>query len=417
MKNHYLLTLSLFLGLVILLFSCKSDSEIIQEVDHTNYQIQPTKIYTDEEYAIISEDLDLPNLDLSSSANHFDFFSPDDGEIVRINTAKATLGKVLFYDKDLSIDYSTSCASCHQQENAFADNIALSIGANGNHTARNSLALGSFISVEEEYPSWDGGGTGGGGTGGTGGNGLFWDGRAEDFQAQMDETFVNPKEMGIDMEGLAERVNAKEYYRILAKQAYRTENITHISIKDALEEFMRTFHSTKSKFDIVIEEIGPNTSFSQNFFGFTASENLGKNLFEQNCSSCHGESIMPSQFVKTAATANNGLDLNYTDNGLGDITSIQNDFGKFKIPPLKNIAVTAPYMHDGRFENLEEVVNFYNNGIQAHSNLHPDLKNTNGFPKRLNLNNDEVKALVDFLETLTDENFISNKLFSNPFKS
>ena len=151
---------------------------------------------------------------------------------------------------------------------------------------------------------------------------------------------------------------------------------------------------------------------ASNFSNFTPQENLGRQLFNGrgNCNACH----RTDAFVAEEST-NNGLDAVTTDAGLGGITGNPADNGKFKVPSLRNIEVTGPYMHDGRFSTLAEVVEFYNSGVQSHPNLDPRLRTPNGQPRRLNLTNTEKAALVAFLQTLTDDSFIHDPKFSNPF--
>ena len=418
MKKNNLLLLSLFIVSTILFFACKTDSEFESVGEIQSYTTGNTtdngyyidKIYSDEEYAVISEYLDLPNLNFEDYLTRYDFSLANLNSTVEVHTMKATLGKVLFYDKELSIDGSTSCASCHKQENAFADNVAFSKGINGHQTDRNSFALGSFISLRLEYYGTEVGAT-------TVTNKLFWDERADNFIDQMTQTFNNPEEMGIDNTELEDRVNAKEYYNVLAKKAFGTEHLTHLSIKEAIAEFMAAFHSSKSSFDYALRDMGSGTTMETDFNRFSDSENLGKQLFNENCGACHASSLVPISFNNFIRSANNGLEEEYSDQGIGAITSDSSDDGKFKIPSLRNIAVTGPYMHDGRFETLEEVVDFYIDGVQGHPNLNPQLQDDQGNPKKLSLTNPERQALLDFLNTLTDNSFLTNPLYKDPFKS
>ena len=430
MQKNNLPLLTLFIGSIILFFACKADIEIedVGEVQHYttsnpteippilpsffsngNFDILDSKIFREDEYAILSEHLDLPNLTRREVKTHFDFSLSNPNRDVNIDAMKATLGKVLFYDKELSIDGSTSCGSCHKQEYAFADDATFSEGLNENDTDRNSFALGSFVSLRLEYY--------GSAFSTTTTGKLFWDERADNFMDQMTQTFNNPKEMGIDEAELESRVNSKDYYNIIAKKAYGTDQLTHTQIKLAIAEFMSAIHTTKSPFDIALNDMGASTSLETDFDRFSASENLGKQLFNQNCQSCHVRSLIPISANNFIQSANNGLDLVYTDQGIGGVSLNENDNGRFKIPSLRNVAVTGPFMHDGRFETLEEVVDFYNDGIQAHPNLHIQLQDDNGLPKKLNLTNTEKKALLDFLNTLTDHSFLTNPLFKDPFKS
>ena len=153
-----------------------------------------------------------------------------------------------------------------------------------------------------------------------------------------------------------------------------------------------------------------------NFTNFTTQENLGRQIFlgqigNATCSACHGT----DNFVPGPALNNNGLEFPYVDTGVGGITGNAGDLGKFKVPSLRNIELTAPYMHDGRFTNLEQVVEFYNSGVVDNPNLPPPLRNPNGTVRRLNLTTDQKAALVAFLKTLTDANLAKNPLYGDPF--
>ena len=152
---------------------------------------------------------------------------------------------------------------------------------------------------------------------------------------------------------------------------------------------------------------------------FSESENKGKQLFLENCTSCHAFSlgeIFRFSFDNEATATSNGLDVEYTDKGLGNHTNIIEDYGKFKIPGLRNVELTAPYMHDGRFANLAEVIDFYSTGIQPHVNLDSKLKSPDGTPIKMEFNEEEKADLIAFLKTLTSTTLHSDPNFTNPFK-
>jgi len=377
-------------------------------------KVEESSFYEDDEYETISQDLDLPrNLD---SYNVFvtGFGTTNDNML-------ATLGRVLFYDKDLSSDGTISCASCHDQQLAFADNVSLSEGVHGNLTTRNSIALGSLTSFDDEYGGADGSVPG-----------LFWDERAPSVKAQMEQTFANPDEMGMDLSSLKGIVEAKPYYQTMFEIAHfeggsANNKITTNNILTAIETFVRSLSTTGSKFDQVAFD--GSAFFTQGGLGgnwseFTESENRGKHLFDQNCGSCHSRSIIPLgfsdpsefDFGRPKSTANNGLDMTYTDKGVGSFTQKAKDNGKFKIPALKNIALSAPYMHDGRFESLGDVIDFYNSGIQDHENLDSALKDETGKAKRLNFDQQDKEDILAFLNTLTDHDMATDSKWSDPFK-
>jgi len=365
-------------------------------------------LFDDDELVIINKKLNLGD----GIEFNYDINLPDHvgGNTFQSDNIVVTLGRVLFYDKTLSIDYSISCSTCHLQEAAFAENIPVSVGLNEELGSRNSIGLGSFISMRQQY---------------YGGpvvsavsiqteNKFFWDERAATINEQMSEAFESPIEMGMDIPDLVERVKSEPYYQLLFEKAFSDGEVTSNRIFSAMQSFMSTIHSTASRFDEVYDETR-NTDINQPFIGFSASENLGKKLFMQNCKSCHGNSLTP--FIEAISRiANTGLEMDYADNGVGEVSHDSDDNGKFKIPPLKNVAVTYPYMHDGRFETLEEVIEFYSSGIQAHPNLSAALKNQDGTPKKFNFTDEEKTALVDFLKTLTDTDLLTHPKFSDPFK-
>lgn len=373
--------------------------------DYVKYE--ETSFYSEDEFETLSEHLDLPQ-----TLDQYDVFSTGFGP--KNNNMLATLGRVLFYDKDLSVDGSISCASCHQQELAFADNVSLSTGVHDNLTDRNSIALGSLTSFDAEY----------GGNGGTV-PGLFWDERAPSVKAQMEQTFANPDEMGMDLNQLASIVKEKPYYQTLFKIASfeggsLNNKINTDNILAAIETFVRSLSTSGSKFDIVSEtnDALVGKAFEQDWNGFTPAENKGKLLFHDNCGTCHQKSLLrfAGGFEEFPSIANNGLDLAYEDKGRGLVTNWEKDNGKFKIPGLKNIALTGPYMHDGRFETLADVVDHYSDNIQNHENLHEALKDENGVAKKLNFSQDDKDNLLAFLHTLTDENMAIATKWSDPFK-
>jgi len=323
-----------------------------------------------------------------------------------LSNAKATLGRVLFYDNKLSRNNSVSCASCHKQELAFSDDKAKSTGFDGEQTERNSLALAAsanFITSYDVGSSLIGNGLS---------VGFLWDKRAKSIHELSELAITDPVEMGMMMSNLPDKLSQDAHYRILFRKAYGDEQITPTRITDALQEFLNAFVSVNSLFDEGMKRhrFNPAASFSN----FNQMENMGKALFLVHCSDCHGRDMTNP----VMSIANNGLASEYSDKGVGGVTGRAEEIGVFKVPFLRNIALTAPYMHDGRFATLEEVVEHYNSGIQMHPNLHPLLKDPNqpAQPKRLNLSSQEKAALVAFLRTLTDESFIQQKRFSNPFK-
>ena len=382
-----------FAGLFLLAISIQSCGDAVSETFAD---------YTDEEYATISKHLNLPG-ELYEYSSEFvpNFFNEQFGEPEiksRRDDHKATLGRVLFYDNKLSINESISCASCHKQNLGFADDVAFSEGFDGELTTRNSLPLGNTIGFETAY--------GGGGQE----RSLFsWDESNEDISSQSKAAIISEIEMGLDMETLVDRIEKDEVYTILFSKAYGDENIMQHRILDAIEEFVNSISSSDSKFDHESMKFGGDVV--SDFSGFTAEENLGRNLYNDNCASCHS---IDHKFT-TKAVANNGLDWVYEDKGIGGRTNLHSDNGVFKVPFLRNIELTAPYMHDGRFETLRDVINHYSSGIKNHPNLDAELRNGLG-AKKMEFSEEEKLGLEAYLKTLTDEILMADVRFSDPFK-
>jgi len=294
----------------------------------------------------------------------------------------ATLGRVLFYDKRLSANNTTSCASCHQQEHGFSDPRQFSIGFLGGETGRNSMGLTNAKYYERGH--------------------FFWDERSQTLEEQVLEPIQNEVEMGLTLAELVAKVSAERYYAELFTSAFGDAVVNSERIALALAQFIRSIISTESKFDL---------GRSSNFSNFSPEENQGRRIFngQGRCDNCHGtDNFVPDNVF------NNGLENPYTDPGIGAITRRQQDLGKFKVPSLRNIALTGPYMHDGRFTTLEQVVEFYDSQVVNHPNLAPQLRNNNR-PIRLNLSEAEKRALVAFLHTLTDPNLATDPKYSDPF--
>ena len=345
--------------------------------------------------------LDLDN----TAANYSDINMPnffDDNDIVDEDNTPAnnattdwgaTLGRVLFYDEVLSANNTISCSSCHLQANAFSDPDQFSTGFEGGLTGRNSMGLSNAKYYENGR--------------------FFWDERASTLEEQTLMPIQDLVEMGLTLDEMIAKLNMQDYYPPLFERAFGDATITSDRVSLALSQFVRSMVSYQSKYDEGRSQVN-NTG--QDFPNFTAQENLGKEVFLSanlgRCAGCHQTDL----FVGDRAF-NNGLDAITTDQGLGAVTGNPNDDGKFKVPSLRNIEVTGPYMHDGRFSTLEEVVEHYDSGVQAHPNLDNrlELPNSNT-PRRLNLSDQEKAALVAFMRTLTDNAFMSDPKFSNPFR-
>lgn len=325
-----------------------------------------------------------------------------------ISDAGATLGRVLFYDIDLSKNHTISCASCHIQKFSFTDTARFSIGFNGQKTSRNSMGL---IHARFQRDS-----------------SFFWDNRAATLEIQTLIPIQSSIEMGLTLDSLVSRVSSKWFYPQLFKDAFGTTSINTDRISKALAQFIRSMNTFGSKFRKGIEITRGNPA-EVPLVNFTTQENLGKDLFMDinrgNCQACHTRNVMVPQGAQ-----NIGLDLVYSDNGAGALTGNPNSGqnGNFSVPSLINVELTAPYMHDGRFKTLEDVVDFYSDSIKPHPNLSGFLReilpgntspNNNPCltcpPRIIKYSKAEKEALVAFLKTLTDTTITTDSKWSDPF--
>ena len=394
MKKSFLLTGAL--AAVLFMTSCKETDNV--EFIH----------YTDEDYALLSEKLNLPKLPPPYKAELPVHLSRFGLASAPVEAAEATLGRVLFYDKNLSSDKTISCASCHRQEIGFSDDRAVSIGVESRAGTRNSIALSSVASFSAYYGSDINGGSA---------IPFFWDNRAATASAQNIGSMTNPLEMNMTEHDIVEAVKAQDYYGPLFKMAYNNSEITSDRVSKAIAAFVNSMGSYQSRFDAAANAVVGNgfsfnsTAYETNFASFSAAENRGKTVYMNNCDSCHSQNFgRPVKFY-----ANNGLDAITLDKGVGGITGASSEQGTFKVPTLRNIAITAPYMHDGRFATLEDVVEHYSSGIKSHPNLASELKDGSQ-PKKFNFSAQEKSDLITFLGTLTDDVFKTDERFSNPFK-
>lgn len=336
---------------------------------------------------------DDPEPESNFSMNYPGYFNdpsiPTDNQLTQ---ARVDLGRMLFYEKILSSDSSVSCASCHKQENAFSDTRRLSVGVEGRRTRRHSMAIVNL--------AWQ--------------THFFWDGRANSLEEQALKPIEDENEMNLPLEEAISRLQSSSRYPRLFENAYGSSTITTQNLAKAIASFERTLISANSKFD----------KYKQDQGTLTEQERLGEQLFFThpepqiglrggNCSDCHGGLLTTDNSLR-----NNGLDSTFTDDlGLEEVTRDSNDRGKFKTVTLRNIELTAPYMHDGRFATLEEVLDHYNDHISHLPNVDPlIIEASNEFRgDSLMLTEDEKAAIIAFLKTLTDENFINNDDFSDPF--
>ena len=291
------------------------------------------------------------------------------------------LGRKLFYDTQLSGDNTQSCASCHQTEASYSDSNRFSTGIDGSVGDRNAMAV---VNLGYAFS-------------------LFWDGRSATLEEQALEPVVNPIEMKAKWPEVLDILNADPQYREEFKIAFNVDVIDSLDVAKAIAQFERTMLSGNSKYD----------KYIRGEVFLTESEIRGKDIYNDetaDCFHCHGTSLF-SGFIYE----NNGVQQTMVDHGLGNITGLSTDIGKFKPPTLRNIELTAPYMHDGRFNTLEEVVEFYNSGVnQSSPNISPVMLKANRPGGNLNLTTQQKADLVAFLKTLTDYDYVNNPEFTKP---
>lgn len=331
-----------------------------------------------------------------------------------LTDAGATLGRVLFYDRRLSLNGSTACATCHQPDLAFADRVVASPGFDGGVTARTSMGL-----IEVRFYAR---------------GRMFWDERAATLEEQVLRPIQDEVEMGLTLEELVDRIGAEVFYPPLFAAAFGDAEVTSERIAQALAQYVRSIVAFDSKWDQGVVEV---TSIADPFPNYTAQENRGKAIFFGQhdpatrglCGTCHMRdnplAIRPPgappppvtniAFFQPIGPTNNGLPPLEGDLGVGGATGLPQDNNRFKPSSLRNIAAAGPYMHDGRFATLEDVVDFYDRGITAVPGLDPALRNPDGTPLRLRLPPEDRAALVAFLKTLTDASIATDPRFANPF--
>lgn len=303
--------------------------------------------------------------------------------------AEVYLGRRLFYDPILSADSSFSCNSCHKQEFAFSDGPkSFSTGIKGDKLRRNTPALFNLI----WYPS------------------FFWDGRANSLAEQALHPVRHPKEMNLSWLEAEERILASTNYVAQFKRVYGDVKIDSNLICRSLAAFQSILLSQNSKYDRVLR--GEDYFSAEEYQGFQIANLQNKG----DCMHCHPTDA--NALGTTGAFSNNGLNLalssrDYADTGRAQISG-RDQYGWFKIPSLRNLVFSAPYMHDGRFKTLEEVVDFYSDGVQNAYNI--DSKMQYAHRGGVKLSPNEKKALVAFLKTLSDSSFTVDTNYRNPYQ-
>lgn len=311
-----------------------------------------------------------------------------------VDNNMAALGRLLFYDTRLSISGTVSCASCHKQNLAFADNVPFSDGFAKRKTTLNSMAINN--------PGFD--------------FAYFWKGRANSLKDLALMPVANHIEMGIiDQNEIANAIKNVPMYQEYFNSVFGSgDPINNTNIASSIAEFLKSIQGFDSKFDIATRDMDFNLIQTENIPTFSAMENKGKHLFfeKYNCVACHGTNSQITAGWGSGSFANIGLDEGNDNDPSGQPW--------FKAPNLRNIELTGPYMHDGRFKTLEDVLEHYSSGIKNNPNLSWELrdfdnKTGKSVPKKFNITQDEKKAIIAFLKTLTNHNLISDKRFSNPF--
>ncbi|MFZ9586300.1 MAG: cytochrome-c peroxidase [Crocinitomicaceae bacterium] len=322
--------------------------------------------------------------------SHFpDMIIPSDNPMTKEGVE---LGRYLFYEKQLSGDNSMSCATCHMPQNSFSDPNQYSVGIDGVAGNRQSMALINL--------GWE--------------DFFFWDGRKSTLESQIIEPVINPIEMHQSWKNTIKKLNADMTYRNRFFKAFGEEGVDSLKATKAIAQFIRTMISSESKYDVMykFENNMPLTASEQSVLATIdvdewAGYDLFKSLNGADCFHCHNGPLM-----RVKKFSNNGLDATFSDLGRGGVTQNPEDYGKFKVTTLRNIALTAPYMHDGRFATLDEVIEHYSSGIHMSPTIDPliEFANQGG----VQLDAQEKYLLKKFLLTLSDYNFITNPKFKDP---
>lgn len=365
--NIRLIVISIFI--VIFSACCREDDNKpkVKEPPTSNYDPTPYSLQLPPHFSLLPE----PHI-------------PEDNPLT---LEGVELGKKLFFEKKLSKNNLMSCGSCHKPQFAFNDKgNALSTGVEGLPGIRNAMPLFNLAWVPVQ------------------GSQFNWHGSAESLEEQAFEPVRNPLEMNESWANVVDKLQADESYPNLFFQAFGTRTIDSVLVVKAIAQFERTLISGNSRYD----------NFLKRTFGapvdgpeLTAQEQRGFDLFvdegKGDCTHCHG--FQSNVLMTNNRFLNNGLDA-MPDSGLAEVTKDPDDFGKFRVPSVRNLLFTAPYMHDGRFTTLEEVVDFYADSIQMNStNIDPTMLKTRSLTQQ------ERRDLVAFLEAMTDSSFVENPAF------
>lgn len=376
------LLLTLFASLLLLIVACGPGDEIDPNIDLRDIAYNPVDVMPIQPTGFPQPDFPADNP------------QTEDG---------IQLGRMLFYDPILSQDSTQSCASCHLQEKAFTDPRRFSVGVDGSVGTRNSMPVFNLV-----YNV----------------NGFFWDGRSHSIEHQVLEPVENPIELKENWTNVEKKLQRSPMYQEQFRKAFGidySDEIDKTLAAKAVSQFLRSIISWRSKWD-------QNLGYAP-YDGLrpvlTASEERGRILFfkedssgpvssggDTECGHCHNTRLFTNNTFK-----NNGLDFassfdDFQDKGLGLTTNISADNGRFRAPSLRNIELTAPYMHDGRFQTLEQVINFYSDHLKSAPNLDSNLGN---HLPGLQMTQQQKDDIIAFMKTLTDYELIADPQFSNPF--
>ena len=363
--KFFLIGLVLF---AVILKGCRKDPEAFGEENDGKYQTTPYVFDQNPAYPPFRLPVDNP-----------------------LTEEGVMLGRMLFHDPILSVDSTISCASCHKQNKGFTDGLKLSKGVQNQIGTRNSMPLYNLM--------WH--------------NRLFWDGRALSIRQQVLGPIQAHNEMNMNLFDLMKRLEASPRYKTPFKKAFNADHITPELLSKGLEQFLITMLS----FNAPIDKLKGRTDTLN---VISESARRGLQLFMQpvenggaDCFHCHSNVPFFGNTSISGSMSNNGLDVAFADKGFGNVTGLETDNGKFRVPSLRNVEFTAPYMHDGRFDNLEEVLDFYSGDIKLTS---PNLDiNILAHGKQLNLSEQQKQDIIEFLKTLSDTQFINDPKFRSPF--
>lgn len=340
--------LTLLSWVCLFLFACSNDDTTEQEQVDT-YQLIPPENFPDVQYTVENNPITQKGFEL---------------------------GRKLFFDPKLSVDGSVSCNNCHQHSRAFADTPLhpFSFGVDQTLGIRNAQPLFNLAFRKE----------------------FFWDGGVTHLDFVPINAIESDLEMKDQLANVVDKLNRDDNYPTLFKEAFGSETVTSPRMLQALSQFMLLMVSNQSKYDDYLRDSSV----------FDEQETKGLTLFQQHCTSCHSGILLTDQSFR-----NNGISENFEDKGRALITESNADEGKFLVPSLRNIEVTAPYMHNAQFATLEEVLDHYSNGVKLSSTLDPLLQN--GEQLGIPLKQQEKEALIAFLKTLTDTKFLNDPKFRN----